>query len=45
MHSHQGKRPESFIKRKEQKCSLGASRQFHHRPPEEEEGKLGKREN
>lgn len=39
-----GKRPESFIIAKEQKCSLCASRQFHHRPPEEEKGKLGKRE-
>lgn len=44
MPRHRGKRPESFIIVKEQKCSLGASGQFHHRPPEEEKGKLGKRE-
>lgn len=45
MPRHRGKGPESFIIVKEQKCSLCASRQFHHRPPGEEKGKLGKREN
>lgn len=43
-HRRREKRPESFIKVKEQKCSLGASRQFHHQPPEEEKWKLRKRE-
>lgn len=36
MHRHRGERPESFIIVKEQTCSRCASRQFHHRPPEEE---------